>query len=277
VSGDETFVLLGSLAGALIGAFWWYQRIIRSPQAMLAIPEFLALALAPPIALIGVSIVIARAGSFDVQGAPNYELMYCLLGVVWFLGAAFAMETVGVSFRDDAIERRNTGAAVVVVSALFAHAAIYAGANIGNGPGWWTVVIAAGIGSGVWFALWIAVDVACGLSEDITVERDLPAGIRLGGFAIAIGLICARGAAGDWTSLSQTIAEFVVAWPALVVAALAVLFEKLLDAQPEHYKRNVLPSVAIAVFYVGVAAVVVDLSGPLPHNPAYNGVSPPSS
>jgi hypothetical protein len=277
LSGDETFVTWASVALGALCAVWWYTRILRSPQADFASREFLALALAPLIALGGVYIVIVKAGSFDVRNAPAYIFMYSALGVVWFLGSAFLLEIVGISFRDDAIERRNPAAALVVVGAMFAHAAIYAGANIGNGPGWWTVVEAGLIGSGAWLALWAVVQFVCKISDDITIGRDLPAGIRMAGYALAMGLICARGAAGDWTSLDQTVREFFVAWPILPLTAVVIAIEKVLASRPHHYARGFAVSTIIAVVYLAVAVWAVAFAGPLPHNPQYDNVSPASS
>ena len=273
MSGDESFLLYSSFGLSVLLAFWWYRRIFLSRQANAATRELLPLALAPILAALGVFLVIANYGSFDVRDASDYLLMYTFLGIVWFLGAAFAMELLGISFRDDAVERRNPAAAFVVISAMMAHAAIYAGGNIGNGPGWWTVVIAAGIGSGAWVILWALLQFCCGIAEDITVERDVPAGIRLSGYALAMGLICARGAAGDWTSLHQTFAEFIVAWPSLPLTAVAIAVERVLDLQPEHYRRGANAAVIIAAIYVVAGVGAVNFAGPLPHNPQYDKAS----
>jgi uncharacterized membrane protein YjfL (UPF0719 family) len=277
VSGDELMVtVLGGGAGAVF-AIWWYARILRSPQAHFASYEFIALALAPLIALCGVFAVIVTAGSLDVRSAPEYIFMYCGLGVAWYLGATFLLEVVGISFRDDAIERRNSAAAIAIVGAMFGHASVYAGANIGNGPGWWTVVIAGALGSGTWFVLWSIVQVVCKISDDITVDRDVPAGLRLGGYALAMGLVCARGAAGDWTSFDQTVREFVVAWPVLPLTAAVIVVEKFLETQPRHYIRGAAFSIFIAGAYLASSAAAITYAGPLPHNPQYdkaNATSP---
>jgi hypothetical protein len=270
VSDDETFLLIFS---AVIGGFcaWrWYMPVLRAREGGFAVAERTALGFAPIVGLIGVFVMLKLAASADVRDAPTYLLLYSVLGLAWFLAAAIVMEMLGISARDDAVERRNPAAAVVVIGVLLAHAAIYSGANIGNGPGWWTVVAAGGIGSGAWLVMWLAAELSCGLSEDITVDRDLPASLRLGGYALAMGIICARGAAGDWTSLQQTAIEFAVAWPIVPLTAVVIAVEKVLERQPYHYRRGMALSVMIGAAYIAAAVAVVVSSGPPPHNPQYD-------
>jgi hypothetical protein len=227
------------------------------------------------IAFAGVFLVIVGASSADVRGAPSYVALYCAAGIVWFTAGAMAMRYLGISMRDDAVERRNPAADIVVMGAVFAHAAIYAGAIIGNGPGWWTVLAAAAIGSAAWLALWFLAENWCGLSEKITVDRDVPAAIRLAGYAFAMGIVCARGAAGDWTSLDRTLIEFATAWPVLPMTAAAIAIEKFTRAAMP--RGNVALSTVVAAAYLGVAVAAVHFSGPLPHNPEYDYLGRPVS
>ena len=76
----------------------------------------------------------------------------------------------------------------------------YAGANIGNGPGWWVVAFTAGLATASFAILWFLMDRLGRFSESITVDRDVASGIRLAAALVAIGLVLARAAAGDWHS-----------------------------------------------------------------------------
>ena len=276
MSDDEAFVTWASIIAGIWFLWIYYRRIAAFSQFNIAERQFAVLAVAPFMAVIGVFAVIKTAGSADVRDTPYYLIMYTVLGLVWFMGSVFVMELLGISYRDDAEERHNLAATIVVICALFAHAAIYAGANIGNGPGWWTVVVAGAIGSAAWFALWFLADLICGFSEDITVDRDVPAAIRLGGYALAVGLVCARGSAGDWTSFNQTVIEFGAAWAIVPMTAAIIAIEKFLQAQPEHYKRGTLQAVAIAAGFLVAAGAALQFAGPLPHNPQYDYLNTPS-
>ncbi|HUP90961.1 MAG TPA: hypothetical protein VM074_01840 [Solimonas sp.] len=269
MSQDEVFLLIGSAAGVLFGVVPWYAPL-RLPLAPRHVRYLTGpLALAPMVSVGLIYIALRTLAAYDVREAPEYLVLYALLGCCWFFGAVKALEWVGISFADDAVERHNAAATIAVIAAMLAHSAIYAGANVGDGPGWWCVVIAASVGSLAWFLLWGAVEAACGAAEELTVERDTGAALRLGGYMIASGLVCARGSAGDWTSLGQTLLEFHVAWPAVVLAAAAVAVERVLRGHPPT-RRSRLAGASIGLAYLAAALLALQMAPPLPQNPAYD-------
>ena len=226
MSQDESIVLV--LSAAVMGwfGFAWYQRLFTTNVVAAPPHWFKWLSLTPPAALIGIFIVLKTMAAHDVRDAVQYLILYSLLGGAWMLTGTRLLASWGVSFRDDAVERRNAAAAIVVASALVAHAAIYSGANVGDGPGWWVVVIAAALGVIGWLALWWIVEKFCTAAEQITVERDASAAIRFGGYMIGSGLIWARAVAGDWVSLPNTVRDMWVAWPAVVLTAVVIAVER---------------------------------------------------
>lgn len=257
MSDDENLVLLFSLAVAAWYGVQWYRRAFASSLAPPPADVGLLMQLAPLAALIGILIVLKNASSHDVREAPIYIALYAALGAAWTLGATALFSTLGISFRDDAIERRNPAAAVAVSSALLAHAAIYAGGNIGDGPGWWVVVSAATLGAGAWFLLWLVIEWQCAASELITVERDLSAAVRLGGYMIASGIIFGRSVAGDWISFEGMVLDFGMAWPAVACAGAVIAIERALRGRAPAGMRA---SAGIALGYVAVAIAMVALS-----------------
>jgi len=267
-------VLLFSVVVGGVGALYWYRPILLSPIVERVARERLALIATPPIALALIFAVIVTAGSYDVRGDPRYLLLYTVLGAVWIFVASQIMHGFNISFRDDALERRNPAAVIVVVCAMLAHAAIYAGANIGDGPGWWCVVAAALIGSAAWFLMWALVAACCSASEEIAVERDVPSAIRFGGYMLAMGLICARGSAGDWTSLEQTFIEFQAAWPVLPLTLAVIVLELVLRRRPRNARPQVTASIYLACAYLAVAVIAVQQSEPMPNNPQYDRLAP---
>jgi hypothetical protein len=274
VSGDEVLVLLFSVGVGGAGLLYWYRPILLSPIVERVARERLALIATPPVALVLIFAVIMTAGSYDVRGDPRYLLLYTVLGAVWIFVASQIMHGFNISFRDDALERRNPAAVIVVVCAMLAHAAIYAGANIGDGPGWWCVVAAALIGSAAWFLMWALVAACCSASEEIAIERDVPSAIRFGGYMLAMGLICARGSAGDWTSLEQTFIEFQAAWPVLPLTLAVIVLELVLRRRPRDARPQVNASIYFACAYLAVAVIAVQQSEPLPNNPQYDRPAP---
>ena len=107
------------------------------------------------------------------------------------------------------MERANGSASLAVAGAIIGITLAYAGGNIGDGPGWWVVVFCAALATLALFAAWMLLELASGVSDAVTVDRDPSAGMRLGGFLVACGLILGRSA-GDWISVDATVRDFVL-------------------------------------------------------------------
>src|SRR6185436_17589667 len=99
---------------------------------------------------------------------------------------------MGVSIRDDVLERGNSAAGATMAGAMVAITLCYLGGNFGEGPGWGVVLLCAILSIAGLFAFGTVGERAWGVSEAITVERSLPAGVQRGGFLVACGLIRAR-------------------------------------------------------------------------------------
>ena len=267
MSKDEIFILVFGLAlSAWVGGRWYWH--LATPR-LAKYPGYWRqwLGVAPLAWLVGLFIVLRSAASFDVREAGQYIAFYLVLGAAWIFCAAQMMALFGVSVRDDAIERRNPAAAILVIAAMAGQTAVYAGGNIGDGPGWWVVILAAAIGGATWCLLWWIVESMTGASEEITVGRDIPMAVRLGGYMIASGILCGRGVAGDWVSLANTVAELGDAWSVLLLLALAIGIERLMSGGA--LSRSIGFAMAVAVAYIAFAVFAVSLSAPLADSPAY--------
>lgn len=268
--GDGTLLTMLAVA-SLVMTYMWYSRVLRAPLGVgVRDVSRTGLLVAPIFAVTAIVIALRIGASFDVRDSVSYTLLYTLMGVTWMFAVTLAMREVGISLRDDAVERRNPAAAIAIVAALVAHAAIFVGGNIGDGPGWYVVVLAAAVGASLWFALWLILELFARVSEEITVERDLAAAIRLGGLMIANGIICGRAVAGDWVSIGGLFEDLVVAWPAAVLTAIAGAVEGRL--RPILRGQRTMAAV-VALAFVLVAVAAVWYGPPLSHNPIY-GLAP---
>jgi len=271
VSKDEIFIFLAGFGVAAWLAFAWYSQLTIAGIARYPGGWRGGLGAAPLASIAGVFIVLVTAASFDVREAPPYLAMYTVLGAAWIFLAAQLMALFGISLRDDAVERRNPAAAILIMAAMAGQAALYAGGNIGDGPGWWIVVMATLVASGVWFVLWWIVELSCGVSEEVTVGRNLPMAIRLGGYMLAIGLLCGRGVAGDWVSFGNMIAEFGDAWALLPLTLAAIGIEWALRGG--KMRKSVGTAIAIGALYVAAAVLAIATSPPLASSPAYDAAT----
>jgi hypothetical protein len=271
---EPIFVLFACGAVALISWVRWYYAL-----ATVALPAREAaprrwLAVAPLVCLAALLAALKTAASFDVRDSATYLFFYVAMGAAWLGVCRYGIRVAGILWRDDAVERRNPAAAVATVGALVGISACYAGANIGDGPGWWCVVFAATLATAAWLALLSLVQLICNLAESITVERDLAAGIRVAGYLAASGVLCGRGAAGDWVSAEQTVREFSDAWPVVILALLAIIVERTTAARNPRERcepPSLTAAAAWAIGYMALAVAALAILEPLAQNPAYDG------
>jgi hypothetical protein len=224
MSEDETALLVFSLIIATITwCRWWFIVISRAPfGASTSIRAALAVApIACMLALLGILKFFAAS---DVRDDARYLLLYTVAGAAWIGLARVGIVSLGLSLRDDCIERRNGPVTTVTCCAMLAITLCFGGANIGDGPGWWVVIFCAALATGSLFALWTTVQGATAIADALTIERNASDAVRFGAFLVASGLILGRSVAGSWISVAETVKDFVaMAWPALVLCVVELV------------------------------------------------------
>jgi|SRR6185503_6477202 len=241
LSDDEAILLTFSVIGWILTWIWWYWELRAGPMLRRERGPARALGLLPLAALGILFLILKRWSSFDVQSSPAYLFQYVALGAAWLgVGLRF-FPRFGISARDDVAERSNLAAAVALSGAILGLVLCYAGGNVGDGPGWWVVVFASGLATAGFFASWAAFESAAQPSDAVTIDRDLAAGARHASFSVAQGLVLGRAAAGDWRSAGATLSDFVTnGWPALVLLALAISFERALRPTAAEPRRSLV-------------------------------------
>lgn len=256
MSGDEVFMLIASAIVALTSWGVWYiaPALVRSVGRRP--PAWRLLRLTPLGAAALLWVVLRNAASFDVRDDPRYLTFYLVLGAAWVGVWIRWLAVAGISTRDDVVERRNGSAALAVTGALLGITLSYAGGNIGDGPGWWVVVFSAALATPALFVAWMLLEAVSGVSDTVTVDRDPSAGLRLGGFLIACGLILGRSVAGDWVSAEATVRDFAAtAWPVIVLVVVAAVVERVARPTPDSPRPALLPYGFVpALLYVAGAA-----------------------
>ena len=267
MSGDEAFVTVASAFLGPIAWAWWFLR----GRSVVSVHARGSIGLRPLVTVLVVcAVVIERTlrwgAASDVRDAPQYVVMYLLLGLAWLRIVSFAFPLAGLHPRDDLLERRNAAALPAWTGAMVGVTCCYAGGNIGNGPGWWVVVFSAGLATAGLAALWILVGQTTRLVDAVTMDRDPAAGWRLGGFLAACGMICGFAVTGDWVSVPATVADFVVrVWPVLVLALVAALVEPGVRPTPDRPRAQLaIGGILPAMAFVGAALMTVVLGWPQP-------------
>jgi len=248
--------------------------------------------LLPFVSLAVILYTLFKLASFDVVGDALYTAFYVAIGFAWIYMGLTAMSLFfDISWIDDALNLSNNAALAAVAGGFIGITLIYAGANIGDGPGWWCVIFAGGLGLVSWILLGIIINIVTKAFYNITVGRDFNCGIRTGSYFLASGIILARACAGDWTSFSMTVIEFSDGWPVLVLTALMIAVEIFLINHIDSFKprynsyskseikagandSNLLSvSIIAGIIYIILAIVSVILLPPLPVNPSYSDLA----
>ena len=227
MSGDETLIFFFCLFTAIRAV----ATFLISADAFQTVGDrtsvLTPVAAAAAGMLVVILIVLTTLGAHDVRNDAGYVFFYLVMATAWVKLCTVSIRFLGLSFRDDCLERRNRAAAFAIAGAIIGGGCCFAGGNVGEGPGWWVVVFCAGLALGGMFACWLLLNVLAPVAESITVDRDLASGIRAAGFFVAEGFVLGRAVAGDWQSLESTILDFVrLGSPALLIVALAVVFER---------------------------------------------------
>src|SRR5258707_902084 len=259
VDETETFVFIVCGILALILLIRWYYRLLSVPDFISPLNTRLPLVIVPAVCTLILVFILKTLASSDVRDSAIYIMFYTVMGLAVLGIADLFFPFFGISLRDDVVERRNGAASTALTGALVAVTLCYAGGNIGEGPGWWVVVIAAVLALIGLFGVWFILEAVTQITETITIDRDRAAGLRLAGYLVAAGLILGRAVAGDWVSLDATVVDFVrFGWPVVILVVVAIIVE--IAARPT-VDRPVPPIAAFgvvpAVAYIAGAAVVL--------------------
>jgi hypothetical protein len=263
MSGDEVFVLI--VCGALAVGFWgrWYYLTLTLSPLVARQRDRLAVYAAPLLCGAALFAVLRTVASHDVRDEPVYLFFYMVMGAAWVGATTHLFAWLGVSARDDALERRNHAASLALTGMLIGATLGFGGGNIGDGPGWWVVVGCAFLATGGLALLWLLLAKFTEAADAITIDRDTPTGMRMCGFFTAAGLVLGRAVAGDYESLESTLADFAVsAWPVLLLLAAAIVVEQFLRPSPRHLQHSFIgEGVVPALAYIGAADAWVVAQG----------------
>ena len=260
MSDDEVFV---TFVAIVVGPMLWVGRLSQwrdLPRADGAVRVTAATLVICGAILFGVLRTLAAT---DVVHAPAYIFMYLMLGVAWLRVAETGFAFAGLSMRDEVAERRNPAAMIAAAGAAIGVTLCYAGGNIGDGPGWWVVIVSAAIATALLFACWLALGRFTDVTDAVTIDRDPAAGVRLAGFLIACGIVAGRAVAGDWESAMLTVRDAASGVPALLVMLIvAIAIER--RARPTAARPRA-PMLALGVLpalaYLAIASAAVERMG----------------
>jgi hypothetical protein len=237
---SEGILLIISIVLGIVFLFKWYGPILRVKPRKRCGGARAALSLIPIISFCVLAAVISTVSAPTVsspsaEGYPFWIIYYIIVGFAWILCTkGLIFRCFDLSWQDDVLAKNHTEPALLpVIGAYAGLTMIYAGANIGDGPGWWCVIYAAGTGTAAWLLLGHIVQKATDAFGTVTIGRDLPCAIRMSAYLIAGGAILAHASAGDSITPGTDIINIAAcSLTAVPLAILAIFVEK-------HYAKSV--------------------------------------
>jgi hypothetical protein len=259
MDGAEVLAYITSVVVALLG---WIalamrfgsvgSRVRRGPGK-----RVLALSL---LAVLAINVtVLSGYSARDVRGDLIYFSMYLMMGLASSALTVVALRMFGLRI-SDIVERGNRAAGVLLFCALVSNAFAYAGANIGDGPGFHVVLFSAGLSNGAIFLLAMLHAGIARTMYRILVDRDMGISVQFGCLLIACGLILGRAVAGTWVDTGQTLSDFVaVGWPAAALVVVDALVMRVMLAREPN--GSMPADFAIGVTHLGIGAGYVAMLG----------------
>ena len=261
ISGDEIFAVIVSAVLVLYTWLKWTRVIVSMPNFGQSRSPVAVVAAGTAVAAVLLLAVLRRWSSADVRDSIVYTGFYFIMGFGVTGLILLVLDRLGLSVRDDALERRNRAAGVALAGAIIGIMAAFAGANIGDGPGWWVVVFCTALSNGVLLLGWWLLAGIAATDDAITIDRDLGTGFRIAGWFAGSGLILGRAVAGDWHGTNQAVLDFVRGGlPALVLLILVLAFELVVRRARLRNSAFALGAVP-ALVYIATSAAVVVLRG----------------
>ncbi|MCC7389984.1 MAG: hypothetical protein IT431_14580 [Phycisphaerales bacterium] len=262
MSPSEVIAML--VAGAIATVRWalWYHRAIAVAPMLSPAGARAPLFLTPPLAAAALFAILRTYAASDVTDSPVYLAFYMVLGAGWVAAATILFPLYGLRPAVDVAQRRNPAAGVLAAGAVLGLTLAFAGANIGDGPGWWVVAFCALLATSGLFLAWGLVDWGAGVTDMVTIDRDPTAAIRLAALLVAVGAIQGRAVAGDWLSTANALNDWLdLGWPALVLVIMEIVVGRVhaAAARRERPPIAVLGLPPAAIYLAGAAAYILTL------------------
>lgn len=198
------------------------------------------------IILIGTYNILITVASFDVVNDRIYIIFYLVMALAYvYIHMVYMNYLLGISILDDVFNNSNKASLIVIFSSLIGLSTIFAAANIGDGPGFYTVVVAHGLGMIAYGIIMYIFDLSTRTLEHVQSDHNYAKAIRYAVFVLSLSSILAYGAQGDWTSFNQTIVEFFVAWPAIILLGIGILLENIFKKVNSYFVALLISSVYI--------------------------------
>jgi len=197
-----------------------------------------------------------------VRTSPGYVLLFLAVAAATLAVATVAASTFGIGPLDQVIREQNLAAGGAVGGLWLGTGLVNAGANVGRGDTIYTTLGPLTLALAALVGLTGILAAATDGFRSVRLDRDDPAGLRLGGLFVALGAILGLAAAGDYESAPATWIDFGrYGWPVLVLLLVAILVERRLRPTVERPCPSRVAGLFPAAAYLCAAAAWVLFCG----------------
>lgn len=269
MSDAEVFALLFSLAVSFHGWGWLATRGALVDRRLWSTPDgrmrpgggFGCLATIFAWFSIGAVVfyVLLNFAASDVRPDAKYVVLYLVMGYAFAAVNTIALRVYGWKVAD-MFERRNRAAHTLFYTATLASVCAYAGANIGDGPGFYVVIYCAALAH---LGLYTLVIVHAALNRTvyrILVDRDRGIAFRAGCMFVAIGAVLGRAVAGNWAGFEAATGDFFrLGWPTVLFVVADTIVARV--ALSREIDGNLWADRVTGIFYLLAAAGYIFMLG----------------
>lgn len=182
--------------------------------------------LTPVILLVIYFYTTTSFAASDVVTSQFYIFYYIVLGFAFTnLTNHLIFMFLNISWIDDALNSNNKATALTVSGVMIGLGLIYSFANVGEGPGFWTVIVASSLGLIAFILLIMILNKTTKILDKIISDHNLSLAIRFSMLVLGLSLILGKAASGNWTSLKHTFVEFLIFWPAIILIIISIVIE----------------------------------------------------
>jgi hypothetical protein len=230
----EPMVFIGGFVATIAYIVTWFKPIKNVWPKTGREGPIAFLSAVPLASLIAIVVFIVSWGTDDVRTDFWYILLYSFCGVFFTgIGVSMLSRVVDISPVSDCLHRNNIAVVFPVSAAVFASALMYSAMNMGDGDGWWCVFMPYLLLLAVWLTLAWIIAAKTNVSEEITVGRNIHAGLRFGAYLLASGAMIAIMNVGDYVTFGWVILDLRYCWPVLLLFSAALVVELACKPQPD--------------------------------------------
>jgi hypothetical protein len=220
----------------------YYRRLLALPALTSRRSARWIVAITPIACFVSVLAVLRNLADLEVRDSLALQAGFLIAWGAVMIWVHVIGSLIGLNLLEHGLEGRNSAAVCAGVGLMLGATLATAGANIGQGP---TVEPTLGpmfLAVGGLTILWATFSMVTGCVAAVTVDRDLPSGLRMAALSVAWGLILGRSVAGDWVSVEATLRDFLQ--QGLMTAALLLGIATGVEFLEQPTKRRPFPSLA---------------------------------